>query len=408
MSARPAILGGEPAFAHDIPFVRPALPVLDDVAARLRPSWESGMITNGALVRELEEALAARLGVAHVVAVASCTTGLMLVFRALDVSGPVLMPSFTFSASAHAVAWAGAEPVFAECDPERFQLDVSDAGSRVRGADALVATHVFGAPCRPGAVEDVARAAGIPVVFDAAHALGAQHADRPIGGFGLAEVFSLTPTKPLVAGEGGIVATDDAALADAIRIGRDYGNPGDYDTRFVGLNGRMSELHAAVALESLRSFDEMLAVRREIAASYTAALSSVNGIAPQVVDRGDASTFKDFTVRVDPSAIDRDALVAALRAEGVDTRCYFDPPVHRQAAYRARRSGTASLPVTDRVAASVVSLPIYPGLGGDGAHRVVDALERILAVADEVVELMNRNGRTGATGDSATASCHDA
>src|SRR4029078_12959106 len=154
---------------------------------------------------------------------------------------------------------------------------------------------------------------------------------------GDAEVFSMTPTKPVVAGEGGLVATDRADLADAVRIGRDYGNPGDYDTRFVGLNARLSELHAATALESLADLDRNLARRRAVAARYTSGFADVPGVSVQKIDSGDRSTFKDFTISIDESTfgLARDALVDQLRLRGVDTRRYFSPPVHRQEAYRA-------------------------------------------------------------------------
>ncbi|HEX5615216.1 MAG TPA: aminotransferase class I/II-fold pyridoxal phosphate-dependent enzyme, partial [Acidimicrobiia bacterium] len=223
-----AVLGAAPAFPDGVPFVRPPAPPLDAVVALLAPSYERGMLTNGPLVRELETRVAERLGVRHVVAVASCTTGLMLVLRVLDLRGPVVLPSFTFSASAHAVAWNGLAPRFVDCDAASFQVDLEHAAARLDGAGAVLATHVFGAPCRPEAVEALAERHGIPVVFDAAHGFGATRAGRPLGGFGRAEVFSLTPTKPLVAGEGGLVATDDDDLAHAVRIGRDYANPGDY------------------------------------------------------------------------------------------------------------------------------------------------------------------------------------
>jgi dTDP-4-amino-4,6-dideoxygalactose transaminase len=355
-----------------VPFVRPAVPPFERVAARVAPSYDSGMLTNGPLVAELEAAVAARLGVRNVVAVASCTAGLMLAVRALRVQGPVVLPGFTFSASAHAIAWNGCTPVFAECDPATFQLDIDDAKARVDGAAMVLATHVFGAPCAPLVVEQLAASAGVPVVFDAAHGFGAMHGDRPVGGFGDVEVFSLTPTKPLVAGEGGLVTTDDDDIAYAIRIGRDYANPGDYDTRFVGMNARMSELHAAVALESLADFDGHLERRREIARRYAAALESVDGVRVQHVDAGDRSTWKDFTIAVDDDfGVTRDELVAVLRAEGVGTRNYFDPPVHRQQAYA---EFTTSLPVTEDVSTRVVSLPIYPSLADATVDRVVELI----------------------------------
>jgi dTDP-4-amino-4,6-dideoxygalactose transaminase len=373
-----ALLGGTPAFAEAVPFVRPALPPLATVAERLGPSYDRGMLTNGPLAAELEVQAAERLGVRHVVSVASCTAGLMLAIRVLDPDGAVLLPSFTFSASAHAVMWNGRQPVFADCDPTSFQLDVADAKARLDNVGLVMATHVFGAPCAPDAVEDLAASAGVPVLFDAAHGFGARHDGRPIGGFGDVEVFSMTPTKPLVAGEGGLVATDRDDIADGVRIGRDYANPGDYDTRFVGLNARLSELHAAVALESLRVFDRHLARRREIAQRYLDGLAAVPGIATQRVEPADESTWKDFTINVDATAfgVDRDALVVALRAEGVGTRNYFDPPVHRQTAYAPC---TVELPATDRVAAQVVSLPIYPSL----ADATVDSIVAVIALVHE-------------------------
>jgi dTDP-4-amino-4,6-dideoxygalactose transaminase len=287
------------------------------------------------------------------------------------------MPSFTFSASAHAVAWNACPPAFVECDPESFQLDLAAAAAALDGAAALLATHVFGAPCRPEGVEALAARRGLPVVFDAAHAFGATRAGRPVGGFGTVEVFSLTPTKPLVAGEGGLVTTDRADVAEGVRIGRDYGNPGDYDTRFVGLNARLSELHAAVALESLRGLDVHLERRRALADRYREGLRDVPGLRLQRVDGDDASTWKDLTlaVRAEAFGADRDLLARALRAEGIDTRAYFDPPVHLQRSHAT--TPPATLPVTEAVAAEVLSLPIYPSLRADQLDAVVEVVRAV-------------------------------
>jgi dTDP-4-amino-4,6-dideoxygalactose transaminase len=380
---RVAPLGREIAFPERIPFVRPPAPDLARVTEILEASWRRGSLTNGALVAELEQRAADFLGVRHVVAVSSCTTGLMLALRALGVEGSeVLLPSFTFSASAHAVAWNGARPRFAECDPESFQLDLDDASRRSSGAGAILATHVFGAPCAPADVENLARHEGIPVVFDAAHGFGASSDGTRLGGFGDAEVFSLTPTKPLVAGEGGLVSTNRGDVAESVRIGRDYANPGNYDTQFVGLNGRMSEMHAATALASLEAFAANQRRRFAIVEQYLALLEPIPGIAVQRVDRRDRSSWKDFTISVDEGAfgVDRDTLQAALDAEGVDTRRYFDPPVHRQTAYR--QIG-ASLPVTDEVSNRVLSLPVYPSLTGDTVHGIVEIVARVHARAAE-------------------------
>jgi dTDP-4-amino-4,6-dideoxygalactose transaminase len=389
MTGRLAVAGGEPAFPDGVPFVKPAQPPLDRVVARLRPSYDRGVLTNGPLVRELEEAAAVRLDVPHAVAVASCTTGLMLTLQAALAEsdrpdGVVLMPSFTFSATAHAAVWAGGAPRFADCDPASGLLDLADAAHRLDGAAAVVATHVFGAPCDPDGVEAVAQTAEAAAVFDAAHAFGARHAGRPVGGRGLAEVFSLSPTKPLVAGEGGLVTTRDPDLAARLRHGRDYGNPGDYDTRFPGLNARLSELHAAVALEALVDLDEHLARRRQLAGRYAHNLAPLDGVDLQRVDEADESTFKDLTIVVDEAryGAERDDVVTALRAEGVDTRCYFWPPVHRQHAYRA--GPRVELPHTDWLAARVISLPIWRDLADDAVDRICEVFHEIHAHPEAV------------------------
>lgn len=393
----PALLGGQPAFPDGLPFFRPATPPLDRVTARLAPSYDRGMLTNGSLVRQFEAEVAARLGVPHVVAVASCTAGLMLVYQALSRPGTAaVMPSFTFSATAHAARWAGAVPRFADCDVSTCQLDVVDAKGRLNGASVLVATHVFGAPCTPEAVEELGRTEGVPVVFDAAHGFGATRGGRPLGTFGDAEVFSLSPTKPMTSGEGGIVATRDAALADRVRLGVDYGNPGDYDTRFAGLNARMSELHAAVGLESLVELDEHLAVRRALADRYQVALAGIPGVTPQAVDPGDASTYKDFTVIVDESAfgLDRDTVARALKAEGIDTRPYFHPAVHRQEAYADL--APADLPRTDWLADRVISLPLWRAMPPTAVSTIADVLGNLADHADEIVETAGGADKGGA------------
>jgi dTDP-4-amino-4,6-dideoxygalactose transaminase len=295
-----------------------------------------------------------------------------------------VLPSFTFSASAHAVAWNALEPRFVECNPASFQVDPPSVVGRLEGAGAVLATHVFGAPCDAETLEGITAGAGIPLVFDAAHAFGALRDGRPVGGFGAAEVFSLSPTKVVVAGEGGVVSTRDASLAEALRIGRDYGNPGDYDTRFVGLNARMSELHAAIALESLSDLDARLTERRRIVDRYRNGLAELPGVAAQQVDPRDRSTYKDFTIAIDEAAfgLSRDAVVKALRADGIDTRNYFSPPIHRQQSYRDVTP--FDLPVTDAVSARVVSLPIYASLSDAQVDAVTHALGALHRHADEV------------------------
>lgn len=338
-TAPPAVLGGAPEFPEGLPLTVVRLDEREALDRRLGAILDSGQLTNGRTVAELEETAADLLDVPHTVAVANCTAGLMLCLQALGARGPVVMPGFTFSATAHAAVWAGGGPVFAEVSADALTLDPDDAARRITesGAVAVMATHVYGTPCRVERLAEVTRAAGVPLVYDAAHALGSRRAGRPVGGSGAAEVFSMSPTKVAPAAEGGLVATRDAALAATLRTARDYGNPGDYDCLFPGLNARMSELHAAVGLSSLARLPERVAHRGALAAGFAEVAGGLPGLRFPVVDEGDTSTFKDLTLILDEEAfgLGAGALGRALRAEGVDTRRYFHPPVHRQRAYAA-------------------------------------------------------------------------
>ena len=377
---RPAIDGGRPVFPDGLPLARPAIADPAAVADAAATILASGVLTNGPYVRRLEERAADYLGVRHCIAVASCTAGLMLSLRASNLSGDVVLPSFTFSASAHAVAWNGLRPVFTDIRPDDLLLD-PDAVARSAGVrtSAILATHTYGTPCDVEALGSLARRNGIRLFFDAAHAFGSRRGDRMVGGFGDAEVFSLSPTKVLIAGEGGIIATNDDSLAERCRMGRDYGNPGDYDTRFVGLNARMSELHAATALASFEDLEERIGLRNQLAERYRKVLADVPGIDFPAVAEGDRSTYKDFTILIDPDRFGMDAAAAAtaLAAEGIQTRRYYSPPVHRQRAYRWVGPANGGLPETDRAAARVLTLPLWTPMADEQVDGVGAAMARL-------------------------------
>src|SRR5918995_2370778 len=330
---RPAADGGQPLFPDGLPLARPEVADPGSVASAAAEILASGVLTNGPYVRRLEEKAAAYLGVRHCIAVSSCTAGLMLALRVSGLSGDVVLPSFTFSATAHAVAWNGLRPVFTDIRPDTLLLDPA-AAARATGmrTSAILATHTYGTPCDVESLSKVARRNGVRLFFDAAHAFGSRRGQAMIGGFGDAEVFSLSPTKVLIAGEGGIIATNDDTLAERCRYGRDYGNPGDYDTRFVGLNARMSELHAATALASFSNLEERIGRRNQLAERYRKVLAGLPGIDFPAVTEGDRSTYKDFTILIDGEQFGMDAteVAGALAAEGVQTRRYYAPPVHRQ------------------------------------------------------------------------------
>jgi dTDP-4-amino-4,6-dideoxygalactose transaminase len=365
---------------EDIPLARPSTPDPHAVAQDVERILRSGTLTNGPYVREFELRAAEYLGVRQCLAVASCTSGLMLLLRAAGLSGDVVVPSFTFAATAHAIAWNGLRPVFADVDPSTLTL-APDAVRRAMGVrtSAILATHIFGTPCEVEELQDIAARDGIRLFFDAAHAFGSLRRGVPVGRFGHAEVFSLSPTKVLVAGEGGIIATNDDTLAERCRVGRDYGNPGDYDCRFVGLNARMSEVHAAIALNSLSGLEERIVTRNALVELYRGALAHVPGISFLTIGQGDRSTYKDFTIMVDQDTfgLDADGLGGALAAVGIETRRYYSPPVHTMHAYRRLAGSNGSLPVTEAVARRTLTLPLWVGMTEDHIARVADAIARI-------------------------------
>jgi dTDP-4-amino-4,6-dideoxygalactose transaminase len=278
------------------------------------------------------------------------------------------------------VHWNGLRPVFADVDPRTLTLSPS-AVERAVGmhTSAILATHIYGTPCDVEGLQRVADQNGLRLFFDAAHAFGSVHAGTRVGGFGDAEVFSLSPTKVVVAAEGGVIATNDDLLAERCRIGRDYGNPGDYDCRFVGLNARMSELHAATALASMQDLDERLVERNRLSAAYTSALDGIAGIRIPEIPEGDRSTFKDYSVLIDPDRYGLDATTTAalLRDEGVETRRYYSPPVHKMRAYRVPGSASADLAVTDLAAQQVLTLPLWVGMTDAQVTGVVNVIRRI-------------------------------
>ncbi len=379
MNVDPLLDPRVPAASPAIPLARPGVADPAQVAADVEAILRSGMLTNGPYVRRFEQEAADYLRVRHCVAVSSCTAGLMLVLRAAELSGDVIVPSFTFAATAHAVQWNGLRPVFADIDPRTLTLSPEAVEGAVgMHTSAILATHIYGTPCDVEGLRRVADQNGIRLFFDAAHAFGSEHHGTRVGGFGDAEVFSLSPTKVVIAAEGGLIATNDDRLAERCRIGRDYGNPGDYDCRFVGLNARMSELHAATALASLADLDERLLERNRLAAAYTSALRGVDGLSIPQVPAGDRSTYKDYTVLVDPDVfgLDAGAVARFLLGERIETRRYYSPPVHAMRAYRTAGGTAGALPVTDQAAQQVLTLPLWVGMTDSQIEQVTDAIRR--------------------------------
>lgn len=387
MSARlgehdlPAIHGGQPLFTQRFRFIRPTLPALDSVLGTYRSAYENGLITNADVVGKFEAAVAERLQVKHCVAVSSCTSGLMMSLRGLGVTGEVIIPSFTFFATGHSARWNGLTPVFADCDPDTWNVDVADVERKItERTKALLIVHLYGNPANVETLTKIADRHNLKLIFDGAHAFGSQYRGKPIGSFGNAEVFSLSPTKLLVAGEGGLVTTNDASLAKAIRLMRNYGDGGAYDPEWIGMNARMSEFNAALGLAGLPEVDERVRRRNQIARMYDEHLAGLPGLRFQKVDHRDVNTFKDYSIHVTPEqfGMTRDELAEGLLAENIETKKYFYPPMHMQTLYQQfHKANGRDLKMTEKVTGGILSLPIYELLPDSTIEKVSLAVRRL-------------------------------
>ncbi|MFE6053194.1 DegT/DnrJ/EryC1/StrS family aminotransferase [Kitasatospora sp. NPDC056446] len=370
-----------PRFPELVPLVRPTVEVDAELELAFREVLRSGMLTNGRHVRAFEEAAADYLGVARTVAVSNCTTGLMLVLRCLDLTGDIAVPSFTFMASGHAARWAGHGVRFAESDPRTWTVDPEALAPQLPDVAGVMGMHTFGAPCDADRLQELCDTRGVPLVFDAAHGFGSRYPDGTmVGGKGVAEVFSLSPTKTLSTGEGGLIATNDTALAAKLRTAREYGNPGDYDSRLVGLSGRMTEIAGLMGTHGLRTLPRWLDVRRSLVERYRSRLGALPGLEFQQLPAGAVSSYKDLGIRVDAErfGMDRDTLAERLHRENVSSRKYFSPALHQQTAYLDVPAGP-DLTVTEELASSMITLPLYSHMPAELVDGICDLVTELHA-----------------------------
>jgi len=382
----PAVIGSNPAFERIIPIAKPSLPRLDEVEAEFAEILNTGVLSKGRHGAALENNVAEELDVKHAIAVSSCTTGLMLTYQALDLTGEVIVPSFTFMSTVSALRWAGLRPVFVDVDPETMNVD-SEAilAAMTTDTSAIVAVHNFGNPCEVDALQELAGEHGVRLIFDAAHAFGSRYMDKPLGRQGDAQVFSLSPTKLVVAGEGGIIATNDDMVASKVRAGREFGNCGKYDSTLPGLNGRLPEINSLLARLSFPKLEAAVEVRARLAALYREQLSKIPGISFQRVRASDRSSYKDFAIIVDPNrfGLTRDELALTLKAENVETRAYYDPPVHQQRAYQ-QFAPVTGLPKTEKLSANILCLPIWSSMNPTIPLKICEALDAVHRFAGSI------------------------
>lgn len=364
------------------------IPSISDAELDLaREALTSGWLAHGPFNHKFEHAFAEYLGVKHAITLNSCTSALFLALKAQDISGEVILPSFTFVASANAVVTAGAVPVLVDIDYDTCNiLPAAIEAAITPRTEAIMPVHFAGQPCLMDAISEIASRHGLALIEDSAETLGATFAGRQAGTFG-AGCFSFFPTKNLTTGEGGMLTTDNGALAARVRVLASHGVPKTTYEREKealpwyrsavepGYNFRLSNVLAAVGYAQMGRLDAMNARRQQLAAAYSARLADIEAIALPVVHPQATHVYQMYTVKLKQG--DRDRFVQELRKLGVGASVHFDPPVHHSLWYR-QQSHPHDLSVTECVAARIVTLPMYPDMTEGEVDFVCDCILSVL------------------------------
>jgi len=349
----------------------------DDIRRAVDGVLESQHFIGGPAVADLEAALACRIGVAHAVAVSSGTDALLCALKAVGVGqgDEVIVPSFTFFATAGVVARLGAKPVFVDIDPRTFNLDAARLGPAVTAkTKAIIPVHLFGQCADMDAIRAVADDRRISIIEDAAQAIDAEHKGRRAGTLGLAACLSFYPTKNLGGfGEGGMILTDDADFASLGRQLRNHGESRRYHHDRVGGNFRLDTMKAAILLAKLPRLDEFTDRRRRNATLYDELLKGV--VATPFVEVGCRHVYHQYTILCDR----RDELAAFLKDRGVATGVYYPVPLHRQCCFAALGYEEGSLPVTEQTCRRVLSIPCHPMLAPADVEYVASRIREFHA-----------------------------
>ena len=357
-----ALFGGPPAFGSELHVGRPNIGDRQALFKRINDVLDRKWLTNdGPLLQEFEQRICKLIGVKHCVAVCNATVGLEILTKAIGFSGEVILPSFTFIATAHALRWHGVTPLFCDVDLATHNIDPLRVAEMITPrTSGIVGVHVWGRPCNVDSLVDLAQRHNLKLIFDAAHGFGCSHKGRMIGGFGDAEIFSFHATKFVNAFEGGAVVTNDDDLAGRLRLMRNFGFAGFDTVACLGTNGKMSEVSAAMGLTSLESLDNFVEANRNNHHLYRQQLANVPGISFALYDEAEKCNYQYVVIEVDEdiAGVSRNILDDILWAENVLVRRYFYPGCHRMEPYRTDDpQACVRLPQTERLANRVLCLP---------------------------------------------------
>lgn len=386
-----AIFGGASAFKDPLHVGQPNIGDREQFTKRIDDILNRRWLTNGGThVTEFEKRIAQTVDVAHCVAMCNATVGLEIAIRALGLNGEVIIPSFTFVATAHALQWQEITPVFCDIDPVTHSLDPRRVEELITDrTTGIIGVHLWGRPCDIDGLSELARRRNLRLLFDSAHAFGCSHKGRMIGSFGDAEVFSFHATKFLNSLEGGAIVTNDAELAQKMRLMRNFGFTSYDKTDSIGVNGKLNEISAAMGLTNLDSMNDFIAINRRNYDQYHEELSGLAGVTFAAYDVKERSNYQYVVLEIDETKaiVTRDQLMQVLHAENVLARRYFYPGCHRMEPYRSIYPDV-TLPNTEHVAARVLTLPTGQAITPQIIRDVAAIIRRVLNNATEVRKLL--------------------
>jgi dTDP-4-amino-4,6-dideoxygalactose transaminase len=385
-----AIMGGPPAFNNPLHVGRPNIGDRAKLLARINDMLDRRWLTNdGPFVKEFERRIADIVGVRHCIATCNGTVALEIAIRAVGLSGEVIVPSFTFVATAHSLQWQEITPVFCDIDPATHTIDPAKVEEMITPrTTGIIGVHLWGRACDVARLEGIANKRRLALMFDAAHAFGCSHQGRMIGNFGLAEVFSFHATKFVNSGEGGAVVTNNDDLASRIRLMKNFGFAEGYDNVVhIGTNGKLSEMSAAFGLTNLESMEQIIAINRRNHEAYAQGLTRIPGVSLVTYDDSEKSNYQYVIIELEQSqtGLTRDRLVEVLHAEKVLARRYFYPGCHRMEPYRSFfPHAMLVLPQTQRLAQRVMALPTGTAVGPAEIQSICDIIRFLVANGREM------------------------
>lgn len=339
---------------YKIPVCRPSLPDFNQYVEGLKKIWGTKLLSNFAYYANEYESIGKKyLGTKFISVLGNADAGLIISLSVLDldIDDEIILSSFTFNSTANAVRWNHLKPVFADIDQNTWCLDLRDVEKKItKKTKAILATHVFGNPCRVNELQDICHRNHLTLIFDSAHGYGSLYQGRKVGTLGDIEVFSFSGTKVVTSAEGGLITTSNKDLYDRITAARNYGFVNDYNSIRNGVNGKISEFNSLLGCLTLANIEEEVKRRQKIAYIYKTSLLGIGDISFQKIEKEDRSTYKDFGI----TTAFRDELYEELERNSIQTKKYFRP-IHLMDWYR----DGICLPVTEHVADQCLCLPIY-------------------------------------------------